>query len=885
MTNFSTRQIRTYLFLFLIFSTINAIKVNAQTRTQGLIKHITGTQENGYVLFSPIRVDTTYLIDRCGKKVHQWTSDYTPGMAMYLKPDGHLLRAETYNDTVFGAAGGRGGLIEEFDWDNNLIWQYKIFNDSLCQHHDIKPLPNGNILVLAWHAISSTQAFQLGRDSINYLQNKLWGERIIELKPIGSDSAEVVWQWDLFDHLIQDRDPAKPSYGIISNNPQLVDINYAHDLATYDWVHANGIDYNEELDQIVMSCHNFSEIWIIDHSTTTAEAKTHSGGNTGSGGDLLYRWGNPQAYDRGTAANRKLFRQHNAQWIPNGFKDSGCIMVFNNGWGRDTAYSSIDIIKPPLLAKGKYNNALPYLPSTLTWRYMDPTPTKFYSQIISGTQRLQNGNTLICSGVQGRFFEVDQNKKIVWEYRNPISDIAVLSDGDNPRNNNVFRCTFYPDNYSAFLGKTLTPYGTLEKSTGSYPCFFESKPPKVNSLSPFKNQTSVALKPTIQIEYDKPVLKNKGLIQIFENNTLLETINMSSNKVSINQKTVSIQPNSTFKNNAVISISVPAYAFKDSINNLSEAIDSSDWHFYTIKTQLILDSIVPKHLSKDILLNQTIKLIFKEAILKNTSGSVIIYENNLFKESILIGSPKIVINGNTATITTSAPFKTDATINIEVGTCFVNSTAALNQPISKNNWQFNTITTPKITSLSPSHQSNGIVLNPTIIITYNHPIKLLKSGKLFVYQNGQIFDIITVGGPRSMIAGNAIQFDLSSDLMNGAHVAIALEANLLSDTFGTNCAAIDSVNWHFSTVKSSGLQTNNSNSQFSVFPNPNHGTFTLKSAMEIENLALFDGQGRNISIEVNAMDAKQTVLKLSQYAPGLYILRINHLHTIQLIIE
>ncbi|MGC8644373.1 MAG: hypothetical protein ACP5XB_31305, partial [Isosphaeraceae bacterium] len=60
-----------------------------------------------------------------------------------------------------------------------------------------------------------------------------------------------------------------------------------------------------ELDQILLSVHSFSEIWIIDHGTTTAEAATHKGGRSGKGGDLLYRWGNPQAYRAGTAADQQ----------------------------------------------------------------------------------------------------------------------------------------------------------------------------------------------------------------------------------------------------------------------------------------------------------------------------------------------------------------------------------------------------------------------------------------------------------------------------------------------------------------------------------------------------------------------------------------------------
>ena len=95
-------------------------------------------------------------------------------------------------------------------------------------------------------------------------------------------------------------------------------------------MHCNSISYNPMLDEILISSRSMSEIYIIDHSTSTQQASSHSGGNHNKGGDIVYRWGNPQVYNQGSLIDKKLFGQHDAHWIPNDFPDGGKIMIFNN---------------------------------------------------------------------------------------------------------------------------------------------------------------------------------------------------------------------------------------------------------------------------------------------------------------------------------------------------------------------------------------------------------------------------------------------------------------------------------------------------------------------------------------------------------------------------
>ena len=436
--------------------------------TMGLLSS-TPENEEGYVLFAPNSSTTTYLIDKCGYKVHSWPGTRQPGMSVYLLEDGHLLRSGKLNNSTF-AVGGVGGIIEKIDWEGNVVWSYSISSNLECQHHDIHPMPNGNVLAIVFELKTVAQATDAGRDPA-LLGNSFWSEKIVEIQPSGTNGGTIVWEWHVWDHLVQSFDASKANYAPVAEHPELLDINFGGGTAS-DWLHLNGLDYNEELDQIVMSSRNRDEIWIIDHSTTTAEAATHAGGNSGRGGDFLFRWGNPQVYGQGTAADQTLFAQHNPTWIKQGFPDEGKLMVFNNGIQRPGGnYSTVDVIEPATDASGAYlmDTSGIFLPQATSWIY-SPTPT-FYAMNISGAQRLANGNTLICSGPQGTFIEVDYEGNTVWRYKSPSGQLgAIATQGGTVAQNSVFRCTHYPVDYPAFNGHDLTPGAPIELNPLAYDC-------------------------------------------------------------------------------------------------------------------------------------------------------------------------------------------------------------------------------------------------------------------------------------------------------------------------------------------------------------------------------------------------------------------------------
>jgi hypothetical protein len=438
----------------------------------------------GYTLVFPLQSTKTFLIDMQGKVVRTWQSRYAARQDAYLLENGHLLRSAKLSDfEALFAGAAQGGRVQEFTWDGKLVWNFKFHNEKQLQHHAITPMPNGNVLLIVWERKTAKEAIEAGVKPALAGNTDMLADSIIEVKPKGLNGGEIVWEWHLWDHLVQDHDRSRANFGDVAAHPELVDANAGRNamagfanLARFvnpparkaepkkpdakndaldklkgigyvgasggrkfagffpDWTHVNAVSYNAQLDQIMLSPREFNEVWIIDHSTTKAEATGHTGGRSGRGGDLLYRWGNPRASRAGTGADQRLFSQHDAQWIPVGLPGAGHLLVFNNGGGRpDGSYSSVDEVVLPVRADGSYERkpGRAYGPDKPIWSYTAANKVEFFAPLMSGAQRLPNGNTLICTGFSGTIFEVTPEKEIVWDFINPAK-AAQPSRGFGP---------------------------------------------------------------------------------------------------------------------------------------------------------------------------------------------------------------------------------------------------------------------------------------------------------------------------------------------------------------------------------------------------------------------------------------------------------------------
>lgn len=420
-----------FLFLFMIYMNFCSAQYGIQLNTPDATK--------GYSLFTA--QSRTYLVDNCGEIVNSWSVPFVVRHCKLL-PDATLL---------YMAA----GRIIERSWDDKIIKSIQLNEVGLNLEYEVIKLKNKNYLCVAREQVTAQKFEEYGYD-IPFTNPSL-SDVVIE---VDGNTGKVVWRWNLLDHVIQDKFPNKRGYGVLKDNPGKIDIN---SISTVDWNYTesfmiNGMDYNEELDQIVLSVRKIGEIVIIDHSTTTEQAKGSTGGKYNKGGDLLYRYGNPANYDRAAESTRQLYFQHNPNWIKYG-EHKNKIIVFNNLLSKEN-FSTVQIIDPPIKPDGSYTleNNQPYMPLTPTVEYgRTQEKVQISSDYTSGAQVLANGNIIITEGISSTLIEIDPLGNVVWRYGVP-----------NP--GYLFRSERYSHEYPAFIGKQLNPIGSVESPSSSYDC-------------------------------------------------------------------------------------------------------------------------------------------------------------------------------------------------------------------------------------------------------------------------------------------------------------------------------------------------------------------------------------------------------------------------------
>ena len=267
-------------------------------------------------------------------------------------------------------------------------------------------------------------------------------------------AKQTVWEFHIWDNLVQNFDPTKANYGNPVDHQDKWDVNWINPgmpvpgsatvaSTTQDWTHFNTINYHPtDNNKIVTNSRHMGESYIIDKAAKK----------------LIYRFGNPSVYGAGKAPSFQndgdtlMWGPHHAHIIPPGLPGAGHMLIIDNGWNRPegnrTRSIEVDMSQTSNTAKASTatgalptgNTAIPGTmhPGHIIWQYGGARPNSMYSASQCSNQRLPNGNTFITITETGHIIEVTKgvasgvnwvNKEVVWEFINPLYSTGSVAAG------------------------------------------------------------------------------------------------------------------------------------------------------------------------------------------------------------------------------------------------------------------------------------------------------------------------------------------------------------------------------------------------------------------------------------------------------------------------
>jgi hypothetical protein len=249
----------------------------------------------------------------------------------------------------------------------------RIFFKNVSAHHDIRLLDNKTIMLLT----SKERVVQDGELNVPVKDDFLtFSDRYGKI----SDSVSLI---DIISKKI-------PLHDLLNFSGKY----YSRAKPPLDVLHINKAmalerDYSSLLKKgrILFSARNFHMIGLIDRQNWT----------------LVWSWG-----------HEYLDGQHSPEPLENGH-----ILIFDDG-----------------IKFRNYSRVIEMDPETgkIVWNYTSEPKKDFHSYIMGWVQKLPNGNILVTEAKKGRVFELDKDKKIVWEYYTPINN-------KTGNNSDVYRMT------------------------------------------------------------------------------------------------------------------------------------------------------------------------------------------------------------------------------------------------------------------------------------------------------------------------------------------------------------------------------------------------------------------------------------------------------------
>ncbi len=413
--------------------------------------------------------------------------------------------------------------------------------------------------------------------------------------------------------------------------------------------------------------------------------------------------------------------------------------------------------------------------------------------------------------------------------------------------------------------------------------------PIIESLVPADNSThyQAASLTSLTITFSEEVQKGSGYVRIKKASSgeLVQLINVRSNLVTINGKTVNIRLDGLLTDEVSYYVTLPSAAVQDVLGNDFTGInDQTTWNF-SLGTPAppTLVQTVPIHQGTNVQVNiSPLKMIFSEKIVKGRNGAVVIKKvaNDEEVLAIAIGSSQISVQDQEVAIQLGQFLEpnTQYYMSIPSGTFQDEAGLVFAGITDQTTWQFTTGASqvPLVETLSPAHQSTVQAVFNTLTIHFSEDIQ--KGGGFVEIYNTQddLVDFISVASSNVVVEGRqaVITFNATKLEPNTSYY-VTIPSSAFTNVRSNAFAGFEKGQWEFNTTVVSGLTVLPSQA-LQVYPNPTTDIIYLTlnhHATDLIRFEAIDTQGKVIA-RGTLEEGPQKSIRIAQWPKGSYLLRL-----------
>ena len=357
--------------------------------------------------------------------------------------------------------------------------------------------------------------------------------------------------------------------------------------------------------------------------------------------------------------------------------------------------------------------------------------------------------------------------------------------------------------------KALSSTEVLQNYQSEQSKYFQA--PKIVTLSP-ANSSTTNVQTDLAITFDQLISKGTGNIRIIKANTktTVETIAVTSDSVTISDKTATINPVNNLIADTTYYIEIDQDTFKYNGVSFPGISDTITWNFLTERdsTQPKITALNPENGSQTVPVASDLVVTFDKTVYPGSGGINIFDTNNprpVFIETIGVQSPLVTGAGtNMITINPSTNFASDTLYLVTFDSLAFQDGAGTNYK-TIDPWIFLTVdTTPiSVTSFSPSDDATNVLTNTNLQINFNKPV-MVNAGNITIKKSSDNSIVETISVTSNLVTGSGtttITTNPNTDLTEATEYYVNVDANTFNDTSGNNFTGItDKFTWSFKTA-------------------------------------------------------------------------------------